>query len=118
MKLEILLKTIDKHIEEIKKNFSKEEQNKFVDLLNRISAEENDISSKNAGENLIDFCQEHLYLKKILEKAADVQPIVFRGKPQPKPMTEEAKQIRLLANRLIDAIEKPINIKSKKKSEQ
>lgn len=113
MKTETLLEAIEKQIEIISEKLGGEQRTNFVTLLDELATAENKAEMNHAKDNLIAFCSKNSALNTVLETTSEERPVVFRGKPQPKPLTEEARKIRLLANRIIDAIEKkaPSNLK-------
>jgi hypothetical protein len=113
MKTETLLETIEKHIEETLEILDSRKQSKLVALLDELVAAGDETTLHSARKNLFAFCRELPYLYTLLDTGTEKRPVVFRGKPQPKPMNEQAKKIRLLANRIVDAIEKQDKPKSK-----
>lgn len=113
MKTEILLETIEKHIEETLEILDSGKQSRLVALLDGLVAADDEASLHSARKNLFDFCRELPYLNTPLDASTEEPPVVFRGKPQPKPINEQTKKIRLLANRIVDAIEKQHKPKSK-----
>lgn len=106
--IENLLEILTSNLNLVAIKLSKNEKTKLLDLLKTMKTVEYERDTINPKQTLYDFCMNNSSLKEILRNApAHIEnSFVFRGTPNPKPTSEETKAILLLANRLIDAIEK------------
>jgi hypothetical protein len=120
MTSEFLLESLENHSNMILEKLSNAERNKLTELVRQIMAAADENAIEDAKGFLYHFCLGNPFLKEAILKAeaAQVKPVVFRGKPIPKSLTEKSKRIRLRANRLIDAIEKTNHSPSELKHEK
>lgn len=107
MTSQTILETLENNLETISTTLNPDEKDQFIGLLSKVTEAEEDQAVEDAVDDLFDFCLEVPYLKGILMKADTAGGhIAFqRGKPDPKVLSEKEKQVRLIANRLIKALQ-------------
>jgi len=102
MRPELLLNALSASIAVISFKLKEDEKSQLVDLLSKLSSGQN---MDDALKALVDFCQSNSSLEEIVSTSLKAKVVTTRGKPNPKPMTHESGQVRLLASRLISALE-------------
>jgi hypothetical protein len=109
MTSQTILETLENNIETISTTLNPDEKDQFIGLLSNVAGTEEDKAVEDAVDDLFNFCLKVPFLKGILTKADTAGGhIAFqRGKPDPKALSEKEKQVRLITNRLIKALQEP-----------
>ena len=107
MTSQTILETLENDIETISTTLDSGEKDQFVALLSKVAGIEEDKAIEDAVDDLFNFCLKVLFLREILTKADMAEGYIAfqRGKPDPKALSEKEKQVRLIANRLIKALQ-------------
>jgi hypothetical protein len=109
-----LLEVLEYSLSTILEKLEKSKKNELIDLLRRLRNAEDENTIQGISDQLYYFCLENPLLDNIIATSGVAEPKAYRGKPLPKSLTKETNQIRLLANRLIDAIDKAGEANSEK----
>lgn len=114
----LLLVSLEKNIDAIINRLASDKKRQLLDLLRKVKAAANKSDFEKISDSLCSFCLSHSFLREALleAEAREKKPIVFRGKPIPKSMTQEINRMRLMTNRLIDAIENADSTRSEIKN--
>lgn len=109
MTSQTILETLENNLETISTTLNPDEKDQFIGLLSNVAGTEEDKVAEDVVDALFDFCLEVPYLKGILTEAdtAEGDMAFQKGKPDPKVLSEKEKQVRLIANRLIKALQEP-----------
>lgn len=109
MTSQTLLETLENGIETVSATLNANETDQFVAFLSKVAGTEEDKVVEDAVDDLFNFCLKVPFLKGILTKADQAEgPLAFqRGKSDPKALSEKEKRVRLIANRLIKALQEP-----------
>jgi hypothetical protein len=117
MTSQTILETLENDIETISTTLNPDEKDQFVAFLFKVAGTEEDKAVEDAVDDLFNFCLKVPFLREILTKADAAEGYIAfqKGIPKPKVLSEKEKQVRLIANRLIKALQEPQEKDKKRK---
>ncbi len=109
MTSQTILETLENNVETISTRLNPDEKDQFVVFLSKVTEVEKDNTIEDAVDDLFNFCLKVPFLREILTKADTAEGYIGfqKGTPNPKVLSEKEKQVRLIANRLIKALQEP-----------
>ncbi len=104
MTSQALFASLEKNINTVPTTLNTVEKQQFLQFLAEVAEAENDEETEDAVDGLFEFCLNVPPLKGTLSGEAEGHLAFQKGKPNFKPMTEKEQDVRLIANRLIKAM--------------